>query len=223
MKTAIIIGATGLVGSELTRQLLGHPDFISVAVFVRRPTGMSHEKLTEHIVDFSKPGEWQDQVRGDVLFSAMGTTLRKAGSKEAQWTIDFTYQFETARMASENGVKDYVLISSAGASPSSRIFYSRMKGELEREAGKLPFTRISIIRPGILDGDRKESRPAEAAAIRMMKLVSAVPFLRKYRPVHASVLARAMIRAASGAGSGIAVYELEEVFGLGETQPQKDR
>jgi uncharacterized protein YbjT (DUF2867 family) len=159
--------------------------------------------------------EWQRQVSGDILFSAMGTTLRKAGSKEAQWKIDYTCQLRVAQVAAANEVSEYILISSAGASADSKIFYSRMKGLLENEVRLLPFKKIVILRPGILDGPREESRPAEAVAIRAMQVLSKVGLLHKYRPVPASTVARAMIHAALGRESGVRVYELEGVFQLG--------
>ena len=130
-KTAILIGATGLVGAALTDALLADSRFEKVVVFVRRATGKNHPKLEEHIVNFDAIDNWKQLLTGDVLFSAMGTTIGKAGSKEAQYKIDYTYQYEVAKAASENGVRQYVLVSSAGASPQSKIFYSRMKGELK--------------------------------------------------------------------------------------------
>lgn len=216
MKTAIVIGATGLVGSSLTGQLLEHPEFSKVNVFVRRATHLSHQKLTEHIVDFDKTDDWKHLLQGDVLFSAMGTTLNKAGSKTAQYRIDYTYQYNVAAAAASNGVPAYVLISSAGASESSLIFYSKMKGELDREVKKLPFARIRIIKPGILAGNRAESRPMEALSIKMMNALGKIPLIRKFRPIPASVVARAMIHASLDAEAGVKVFELEEVFKLGE-------
>jgi uncharacterized protein YbjT (DUF2867 family) len=216
MKTAIVIGATGLVGSEVTRQLLEHPEYGKVIVLVRRTTGISHPKLEEHIVDFDKPEEWKDLVKGDVLFSAMGTTLNKAGSKAAQYRIDYTYQYHVAAAAAANDVPCYVLISSAGASENSLIFYSKMKGELDRNVKKLPFTRIRILKPGILAGKRTESRPMEALSIQMMTLLGKIPFLSKYKPYPAPIVAKAMIRSEMTGQSGAVVYELEKIFELAE-------
>lgn len=216
MKTAIVIGATGLVGSSLTNQILEHPEFSGVKVFVRRATHLSHQKLTEHIVDFDKIDDWKHLLQGDVLFSAMGTTLNKAGSKAAQYRIDYTYQYNAAAAAASNGVHCYVLISSAGASESSLIFYSKMKGELDREVKKLPFSRIRIIKPGILAGNRAESRPMEALSIKMMTALGKIPLIRKFRPIPASTVARAMIHASQDTEPGVKVFELEDVFKLGE-------
>lgn len=215
MKTAIVLGATGLVGSELIRQLLEHPDYSTVLVFVRRSTGITHPKLAEHLVDFEKIEEWRHLIKGDVLFSALGTTLNKAGSKAAQYRIDYTYQHEVAAAAAANGIPCYVLISSAGASEKSPIFYSKMKGELDLAVQKLTFASVRILRPGILAGNRKESRPAEAAAIKMMQLLGKIPGIRKYRPIPASVVARAMINGALDPARGAQVHELEGVFTLG--------
>jgi uncharacterized protein YbjT (DUF2867 family) len=214
MKTAIVLGATGMVGSELTRQLLEHPDYSTVLVFVRRSTGITHLKLTEHLVDFEKTDEWKHLIKGDVLFSAMGTTLNKAGSKAAQFRVDYTYQYRVASAAADNGVPCYVLISSAGASEKSMIFYSKMKGELDRDIRKLSFLRTRIIKPGILSGNRSESRPAEAISISMMAALGRIPFIRKYRPYPATMVAKAMINAALDETAEIRVYELEGVFDL---------
>ena len=125
-KTAIIIGATGLVGNNLLQQLLLDNDFSSVKIFVRRATGISHSKLKEFIIDFDKLELSKSDISGDVLFSCMGTTLKQAGSKSMQYKVDFTYQYQFAKLADENGVPDYLLISAASSSSKSKIFYSRM-------------------------------------------------------------------------------------------------
>ena len=128
MRTAILIGATGLVGSHLLDLLVKDERFGKVKVFTRKPTGKKSDKMEEHVIDFDKMNDWAPLLKGDILFSSLGTTIKKAGSQEAQYKIDFTYQYETAVHSARNGVSTCVLVSSAGASPSSKVFYSRMKG-----------------------------------------------------------------------------------------------
>ena len=212
MKKALIIGATGRVGAELTRQLLEDKNYGEIVSFVRRASGVSHPKLTEHIVDFDKPESWKGLVTGDVLFSAMGTTIANAKTKDNQYKVDFTYQYETVRMASENGVPVYVLVSSAGASSRAVAFYMNMKGELEDAVKKLPFQYLHIFRPGQLDGDRKENRSGERIALKLMYVINKAGIARRYRPIHATQLAKAMITAAGTTSSG--TYTLDEIFRL---------
>ncbi|HNX89663.1 MAG TPA: NAD(P)H-binding protein, partial [Paludibacteraceae bacterium] len=201
MKKALIIGATGMVGAELTRQLLEDKNYGEIVSFVRRASGVSHPKLTEHIVDFDKPESWKGLVTGDVLFSAMGTTIANAKTKDNQYKVDYTYQYETARMASENGVPVYVLVSSAGANSHAVAFYMNMKGELEDAVRKLPFQYLHIFRPGQLDGDRKENRAGERIALKLMYVINKAGIARRYRPIHATQLAKAMIIAAGTTSS----------------------
>lgn len=214
MKTAIVIGATGLTGGELTTRLLNDSRFEKVKIFVRRSTGILHPKLEEYVVNFDEPDGWKKQLTGDVLYSAMGTTLRVAGSKEAQYKVDYTYQYASAKYAANNGVKTYILISSGGASPDSPIFYTKMKGELEREIKKLPFETIHIIKPGMLAGNRHTKRTGEAIGISIMSLVGAIPGLGALKPIDAGTVAHAMINATFRRVAGIHVYNMGEVFKL---------
>lgn len=216
MKTALVIGATGLVGKSLVKQLLLDERFQKVVVFARRTVGLQSPKLEEHLVNFDVPQTWQHLLKGDVLFSAMGTTIGKAGSKEAQYKIDFTYQYNTAKGAAENGVSTYELVSSAGASPSSKIFYSRMKGELEEAVKKLSFKRIYLIQPGILAGNRQEKRIGERIGISVLNVLHHVPGLGAYKPIDAGIVAKAMINAAFREGEKVETFTLKEVFTLAE-------
>lgn len=119
---ALVIGATGATGKDLVNQLLNDKDFEEVNIFVRKPVDIQNDRLHVHVVNFEKPEEWKGMVKGDVAFSCLGTTLKDAGSKEAQRKVDFDYQYEFAKAARENDVEDYILVSAYGASPDSRIF-----------------------------------------------------------------------------------------------------
>ncbi len=215
MKTAIVIGATGLIGNHLTKLLLEDERYQTVKVFVRRSLGETDTKLEEHIVDFNNLNEWKNKVTGDEFFSCLGTTIKKAGSKDAQYKIDFTYQFETAKAAAENGVKNYLLVSSTGANSRSGNFYLRIKGELEEKISILPFDKIRIFQPSILVGEREEKRAGETYGITFMNILANIPGLKKYKPIDGRTVAKAMIKSANSSGlNKIEKYNLDEVANL---------
>ena len=218
MKTAIVIGATGLIGKHLTNLLFDNPDYSAVKVFVRRSLNISNPKLEEHLVNFDKIDNWKSRITGDDLFSAMGTTIRKAGSKEAQYKIDVTYQYECAKAAFENGVNNYFLVSSSGANAKSKLFYMRIKGELEEKVKLLFFNKIRIFRPSLLIGERDEKRFGEKAAERLLKIVVPLfPFLKNQRPIEGEKVARAMIVSANEDNKArIKIFEPLEIFQLAE-------
>ncbi|MAO66362.1 MAG: NADH-quinone oxidoreductase subunit F [Balneola sp.] len=213
-KTAIVIGATGLVGSEVLDLLLRDDRYSKVKVFHRRSTGIKHPKLEEHIVDFDAIDDWKLKLTGDELYSALGTTIKKAGSQEKQYNIDYTYQFETAKAAAKNGVKKYSLVSSAGADHRSKVFYSRLKGELDRDVKDLSFEVITIMRPSILAGERNESRLGESIGMFFMKFVTKIPGLKKYRPILGRTVAQGMINSLHKCPPGYHIFELDEIFYL---------
>lgn len=217
MKTAIVLGATGLVGTQLVDLLMKDDRFTTIKIFVRRTTGRKNAKIQEHIIDFDKPDQWKTLVTGDVLFSAFGTTIKKAGSQDTQYKIDYTYQYDVAKAAAENGVATYVLVSSAGASPNSKIFYNRMKGELERDVKQLPFRNIHIFQPGILAGNRLEFRAGEKIGIAVMSVFKYIPGLKQFRPIDAKIVAQAMINASFQNKKPVATYTLQQVFDEAET------
>ncbi len=216
MKTVLIIGATGLVGNELTKKLLDDNRYDKVKVFVRRTTGISNPKLEEHIVDFDNIETWKNELTGDELYSALGTTIKKAGSKKAQYKIDFDYQYAAAKSASENGVNKYLLISSIGANSNSKNFYLNMKGNLDDAVQQFPFQQIMIFRPSILVGERNEKRIGESLGIKIAGLITnIIPAIKKYRPIKASKLAEAMITSANlNFADKFIIFESEEIFNL---------
>jgi uncharacterized protein YbjT (DUF2867 family) len=196
-KEVNVIGATGLVGRELVNQLLENEEVEKVRIFVRRELGTEHPKLEQHLIDFNDKESWKSLLKGDVLFSTLGTTLKQAGSKEKQYLVDYTWQYDFAQEAAANGIPVFVLVSSTGANSKSLIFYSRIKGKLDEEVQKLPFRKIVILRPSILAGFRENRRPSEEMSIRIMGALSKWMF-KKYRPIPAATVATAMINAAFG-------------------------
>ena len=211
--TANVIGATGLVGKQLVQKLLENQSFEKVRIFVRRDSGIQHPKLDQQIIDFSDEKTWAKQLTGDVLFSALGTTLKQAGSKEKEYEVDFTFNLNFAQKAKENGIENYVLISSIGANAKSNIFYTRMKGELDEAVTKLNFKNLAILRPSSLTGERKEKRPAEIISIPILNFLTRF-MLKKYRPIKDETVAQAMINAVLKPNPTKTIWEAAEVFTL---------
>lgn len=212
---ANVIGATGLVGSHLINILLENNQFEKVRIFVRRKSGINHPKLEEKIIDFSDEQTWKNHLTGDVLFSALGTTLKQAGSKEKEYEVDFTFNLNFAKKARENGIENYVLVSSVGANANSRIFYARMKGELDEAVAELGFKNLAILRPASLTGDRNERRIMEEITIPIARFVTKFVF-KKYRPIHGKTVATAMKNAALFPDYTKTIWEAGEVFELAE-------
>ena len=210
-RTANVLGASGLVGYSLVNKLLFHSEYEKVRIFVRRKTGVIHENLEEKIIDFDKPQSWKHLVQGDVIFSTLGTTIKTAKTKEKQYLVDFTYQYEFAKAASENGVPNYVLVSSMGANPKSSVFYSRMKGELEESVSKLNFSKLLIFRPSILDGDRREKRTSEKIGLVISRFLTRF-ILKKYRPTPIPILTSKMIRLSVDQIEGFRIIEGIEIL-----------
>ncbi|WP_419870762.1 NAD(P)H-binding protein [Chryseobacterium sp. CT-SW4] len=212
---ALVIGATGATGKDLVSQLLEDKDFEEVDIFVRKPLDLQNEKLNIHVVDFTKPEEWKHLIKGDVAFSCLGTTLKAAGSKEAQKKVDFDYQYEFAKAAKENNVEDYILVSSYGANPKSKIFYSKMKGELEEAVKKLHFNKITVFKPGMLE--RKDSdRTGEVLGSRIIKFANKLGLLESQKPLPTDVLAKAMINSSKIKSNGYSSIKLGNIFCFAE-------
>ena len=211
--TANVIGATGLVGKALVQQLLDDERFEKVRIFVRRDTGLKHPKLEQQIVDFAQCETWEKQLAGDVLFSALGTTLIQAGSKEKQWEIDFIFNLNFAQKAKENGIENYVLVSSVGANSKSSLFYTRMKGELDEAVAKIGFRNLVILRPASLTGPRENRRMAEEISVPILNILTRF-MMKNYRPISGETVAKALINAAFRITGGKTIYEGSEVFNL---------
>ena len=210
---ALVIGATGAVGKDLVEQLLKDESFERVDVFVRREVKVSSPKLVAHVVDFDHPESWSEQLVGDILFSCLGTTIKAAGSQDAQWKVDYTYQYEAAKAARDNGVGKLVLVSSVGASSKSKIFYSRMKGQLDENVRKLGFPGCFILRPPSLI--RKGSdRFGEKSGVVVLKALNAIGLMRSWRPMPTEDVAAAMIRLAKSDKTGSHIITSQEILSV---------
>jgi len=222
-RTALLVGATGLVGGHCLRQLLADDAWSQVVVLARRRLAASHPKLVARLVDFDRLGQLSGFPRVTDVFCALGTTIAKAGSQPEFFKVDFTYVVETARLAAVSGARQFLLVSAVGADRSSNIFYSRVKGETEEAVRKLPLPGIQIFRPSILAGERSESRPFERVGLAAFSAVSfaMVGPLRRYRPVAAEDVARAMLEVARREIPGVNVYDsgrIEEIARTGAVQ-----
>ena len=208
---ALIIGATGATGKDLVTQLLADDTYSEVHCFVRKPLAFTHPKLHAHVVNFDTPEVWADLVGGDVAFSCLGTTLAMAGSKEAQWRVDYDYQYAFAQQCKANGVPTFVLVSAAGATAQSKLFYNRMKGQLEDAMKALEFTRLLIFQPSVLV--RKGSdRKGEQFGLKMIVLLNKIGLFKRYRPMPTNILAQRMRCEVATATEGVHTFILDEIF-----------
>jgi uncharacterized protein YbjT (DUF2867 family) len=216
-KTALVIGSSGLIGSHLVIQLLSNPNFEKVIVFNRRPCLLLHPKIEEHLIDFNDLKAIEPYVKGDVMFCTMGTTIKKAGSKEAFRLVDVVYPEQFAEMALHNQVKQFLIISSLGADLHSNNFYLKTKGEIETFLQNSAFKSVSILRPSLLLGDRKEFRLGEKIASYILPVLSLFligPF-KKYRAIEAKTVAKAMLEIALQNKSGFNIYPSDELQTIG--------
>ena len=202
MTKALVVGATGLVGGEIIDGLVADPGVDEVRALVRRqldrwaPTS----KLRELVADFDALDAHPDWFRVDQVYCALGTTIRKAGSPEAFRRVDFDYPFAVARLAHAQGARHFLLVSAAGADAASRIFYSRVKGDLEDAVRAVGYTSVTIARPSVLLGAREELRVGELVMKRLAHVFPAA-----WKPVQARQVASALIRAARVGKPGVEI------------------
>jgi uncharacterized protein YbjT (DUF2867 family) len=211
-KTAIISGATGLVGEQLLTQLLDDPFYGKVIAVVRKPLELTHEKLEQKLIDFAQLPAAIAGLQADVGYCCLGTTLKKAGSKEKQYIIDHDYVVWFARGCHNAGANRFVVVSSIGANAGSSNFYLRTKGEMERDLQKIPFNGLFILQPSFLLGDRKEVRSGEKIGIAVMRVLKPLMIgrLKKYRGVQASAVASCMRRQILSEERGITIIQSDE-------------
>lgn len=214
-RTALVLGATGLVGGHCLHLLLQERAYARVHVLTRRPLHQSHPRLVEHVVDFDRLDP--EVVRGDDVFCCLGTTIARAGSEAAFRRVDHDYPLEAARRARKNGARHFLLVSALGADAGSRLFYTRTKGETEDDLRALGYPGLVILRPALLLGDRAERRANEERSRRVMAVVGPLLFgpLRRYRAIGGETVARAMVRTAERDPRGVRVMESDEIARVG--------
>jgi uncharacterized protein YbjT (DUF2867 family) len=214
-RSALVLGATGLVGASLVERMLAGGAYSRVAVLTRRPLPpASDARLETHVVDFDRLGDHRDLFRVRDVYCCLGTTLATAGSREAFRRVDLDYVVGSARLAAEEGASGFLVVSALGADAGSRIFYNRVKGEMEEAVLRLPFRSCWVLRPSLLLGERRERRPGEGVATLLLRPLAPLMLgpLRRYRPIPARDVAAAMLCLAEREGRG--VVESEEIAAL---------
>ena len=212
-KTALVLGATGMVGGFVVQLLLENEAYTKVIALTRRPLSIKHPKLQNAIVDFEQLTDYQSLMKGDDLFLCLGTTIKKAGSQAAFMRVDYDYQLQVAQMAKANGVNQVLLCSAVDADSGSRIFYNKVKGQLEDALKGMGFWAVHIFQPSILLGARNENRFGEKIAQMVGRFLDKIVggLLAKYRPVEGATVARAMVHAAQILRVGVCVYPSDEL------------
>lgn len=211
-RTAIVLGATGLVGRAIVDHLDRAAHIERVVTITRRPVTPLSPKVTNQVVDFERLDVHASIFTADALFSSLGTTRKQAGSIEAQRKVDLDYQYAAAHLAAQHGVSHYLLVSSTGADARSSNPYLKMKGELEQRVLQLPFPRISIFQPSVLAGVREQSRPGEQLGGIVLGALRFVPGVRRYRPIRGEEVARKMVQVSNAPGPAREWFRLDEVF-----------
>jgi len=211
-RQALLAGATGFVGRHLLQFLLDDADVENVVALTRRPLEIPHPKLTEALVDFAHLQDFALPPVDD-YFCCLGTTIGRAGSRDAFREVDLVYPVTIARMALAAGATRCFFVSAMGANPASRVFYNRIKGELEAEMARLPFRTVAALRPSLLAGDRTEFRAGERIALAAMRPLS-VLIPAKYRPIEGAAVARALLACLRSDAEGRFVVESDAIARL---------
>ncbi|WP_227871813.1 oxidoreductase [Paenibacillus bovis] len=209
-KVALVAGATGLVGQALTELLIQAPEYSEVIVLVRKPVErwQQHDRLRQVIVDYEHLEQQRDELRADDIYCCLGTTIRKAKTQENMYRIDVTYPLELARIAHEEGATQFLVVSAMGADSQSSVFYSRIKGELEQQLAQIGYESLSIVRPSLLLGKRREFRLGERTGAILARVLSPLFIgpMNKYKAISAEIVAEGMYRIACRKPQGTVVY-----------------
>jgi uncharacterized protein YbjT (DUF2867 family) len=210
MRTALVAGATGLIGKQLLQLLLVDPHYSRVKAISRKALEFEHPKLENLVLDFGKLSEHHNELKTDEVFCCLGTTIKQAGSQEAFRKVDYEYPLELAKLTRNQGATQYLLITALGSDARSRIFYNRVKGEVEQAIGEVGFQTYHILRPSLLLGERSEKRAGEGAAT---VVYNALGFLipLKYKAIDSAKVAWAMAHFAKQHSTGKFIHESKEL------------
>ena len=216
MPSVALLGATGLVGRHTLDLLASDPHFTRVVVLARRKPGEAMAPRVEaHLVDFDRLHERPDLLGVDQVICALGTTIRAVGgSRDRFRAVDVGIPLAAARIARQQGARHFLLVSAAGANARSRIFYSRVKGEIEDSLRTIGFRSVTILRPSLLLGERSELRLGEEIAKRFAWIVPG-----RYRPINARDVAAALVRCAKEDVPGLHILESDEIITGYQTPP----
>ena len=210
---ALVLGATGATGKEMVKLLLENSNYSKVSVFVRSKIHIDHKKLTIHKIDFSRLHEYSSLVKGDILFSALGTTKKEAGGKKEQFRVDYTYQYAFAKIASKNNVAHYSLVSSVGANKSSFFFYPKIKGALESSVKSLRFNTIHIFQPPSLIRQPELIRIGEKYIIKLLQVINKLGLLKSFKPLLVKDLAKKIIdESFINKTKGVTIYQSQDLY-----------
>ena len=216
---AVLIGGSGATGRVLVHELLKSTDFTEVIVLLRRKTFDEQPKLQQIIVDFNKLQEFEQEIHGDIAFSCLGTTVKDAGSKEAQWKVDHDLNLQFAALAKKNEIPCFVLLSAVNADAESKIFYNRMKGSLEQHVKALDFGKLIIVQPGGLIRPNTD-RLGEKIGINALRAFNRIGLFKSYEALPVATVAQAMIQSIHARKERINIISVEDIKQLSETADQ---
>ena len=211
MKTAIVAGASGLIGSELIQKLVNSDQYQIIYSLVRRKSGFVHAKISELIIDFDKMDQLKFEEPVDDVFCTLGTTMKQAGSREKFKKVDYEYVVALANLAKQAGASKFLVISSMGANPKSSVFYSQVKGMTEEALKNIGYNQLVILRPSLLIGERSETRVAERWSRFFMKALNhLIP--DNYKAIPAERVAECMLKMALKSTDRISIVKSGEIL-----------
>lgn len=216
-KIALVAGASGLIGSRVLDELVNCGEYDTIKALVRKGTTISMSGVTVLEVDFDHMDQCREALKADAIFCCLGTTMKKARTREQFHKVDFIYPYTLGQVAIENNTTQFHLISSIGANPKSLFYYSRVKGEIERAISGLRIPNINIYRPSLLLGQRPVRRSGEHIGALFAKTLAPIIVgpAKKYRAIEASVVARAMVKVSLKNLKGIQIFESDIISRMG--------